>query len=65
MGSVVTRSIAPHALVVGTPARQIGWVCRCGHPVARAGELHTGAIRCSQCGKSYTKDGTQLVPCGA
>lgn len=29
-GSVVTRPVAPHALVVGNPARQIGWVCYCG-----------------------------------
>ena len=29
-GSVVTRPVAAHALVVGNPARQIGWVCFCG-----------------------------------
>jgi len=29
-GSVVTHSVKPHALVVGNPARQIGWVCFCG-----------------------------------
>ena len=29
-GSVVTRSVMDHALVVGNPARQIGWVCVCG-----------------------------------
>src|SRR5258708_2425491 len=38
MGSVVTKSVKPFALVVGNPARQIGWVCRCGHPVARFGD---------------------------
>ena len=27
MGSVVTRNVPPHALVVGNPARQVGWVC--------------------------------------
>lgn len=30
-GSVVTRDVPPHALVVGNPARQIGRVCKCGH----------------------------------
>jgi len=29
-GAVVTRDVAAHALVVGAPARQRGWVCRCG-----------------------------------
>ncbi len=29
-GSVVASDIPAHALVVGNPARQIGWVCRCG-----------------------------------
>jgi acetyltransferase-like isoleucine patch superfamily enzyme/acyl carrier protein len=30
-GSVVDHDVPPHALVAGTPHRQIGWVCRCGH----------------------------------
>ena len=29
-GAVVTRSVPPYALVVGNPARQIGYMCRCG-----------------------------------
>jgi acetyltransferase-like isoleucine patch superfamily enzyme len=29
-GSVVTADVAPHALVVGNPGSQIGWVCSCG-----------------------------------
>jgi UDP-2-acetamido-3-amino-2,3-dideoxy-glucuronate N-acetyltransferase len=34
-GSVVTRDVAPHALVFGNPARAHGYVCRCGHPLTR------------------------------
>lgn len=30
-GSVVTKNVPAYALVVGNPARQIGWVCECGH----------------------------------
>ncbi|MBK9072166.1 MAG: N-acetyltransferase [Myxococcales bacterium] len=36
-GATVTRDVPPHALVVGTPARVIGYVCACGQPAkARA-----------------------------
>ncbi|GHV46613.1 N-acetyltransferase [Bacteroidia bacterium] len=30
-GSVVTKSVKPYALMVGNPAKQIGWVSRNGH----------------------------------
>lgn len=29
-GAVVTRDVPAHALVVGAPARIVGWVCACG-----------------------------------
>lgn len=29
-GAVVTKDVESYALVAGTPARQIGWVCQCG-----------------------------------
>jgi UDP-2-acetamido-3-amino-2,3-dideoxy-glucuronate N-acetyltransferase len=29
-GSVVTAHVADHALVVGNPAREVGWACECG-----------------------------------
>lgn len=34
MGAVVTHDVDAHALVVGNPARPVGWVCRCGQPVS-------------------------------
>ena len=33
-GSVVVRDVPAHALVVGSPARRIGWVCACGARLA-------------------------------
>lgn len=35
-GSVVTRTVLPHQLVAGNPARHHGWVCACGEVVSRA-----------------------------
>ncbi len=29
-GAVITRNVPDHALMVGNPARQIGWMCQCG-----------------------------------
>jgi UDP-2-acetamido-3-amino-2,3-dideoxy-glucuronate N-acetyltransferase len=45
-GTVVTSDIAPHALVVGVPARQIGWACRCGETLPEA-------LACARCGDRY------------
>jgi hypothetical protein len=36
MASVVTKDVPAHALMIGNPARQIGWVCTCGHRILRA-----------------------------
>ena len=29
-GSVITKDVPAYALMVGNPAKQIGWVCKCG-----------------------------------
>ena len=54
MGSVVTRDVPPHALVLGNPARMRGLVCRCGKPVLqlRDGAAHPepGVYTC-ECGR--------------
>jgi acetyltransferase-like isoleucine patch superfamily enzyme len=47
-GSVVTRNVAPHALVVGSPARQVGFVCICG-------ERLDDEWTCGSCGRAYTE----------
>lgn len=33
-GAVITKNVQDHALVVGNPARQIGWVCKCGEQLS-------------------------------
>lgn len=49
-GSVVIRDVPAHALVVGNPARQIGWMCTCG-------ERLDDALHC-RCGATYEGDGS-------
>jgi len=34
-GSVVTHDVPPHALMIGSPAFQAGWVCKCGRPLTK------------------------------
>ena len=48
-GAVVTRDVPAHALMVGVPARQAGWVCRCGVTL----QLQGGQGRCPACGRQY------------
>lgn len=47
-GAVVTKDVAPHALVLGVPARPAGWVCFCGEPAQGSGE-----IACASCGLTF------------
>ena len=48
-GAVVTRDIPAYALVVGTPARRIGWMCTCGERL----QEETGTVSCRVCGSKY------------
>jgi UDP-2-acetamido-3-amino-2,3-dideoxy-glucuronate N-acetyltransferase len=52
-GSVVTRAVGAHALVVGNPARQIGWVCHCGQIVARGSDAPAPTTMCAVCGEPW------------
>ena len=47
-GSVVIRDVPPHALVVGNPARRVGWVCVCSQRLRRD-------LTCA-CGRQYRRN---------
>jgi len=52
-GALVTRSVPDHGLVVGSPARLIGYVCACGRRL-QGDELRPGAtLFCSVCDWSF------------
>jgi UDP-2-acetamido-3-amino-2,3-dideoxy-glucuronate N-acetyltransferase len=59
-GAVVTRPVLGHSLVVGNPARRMGWVCACGarltdsHGTAAPAALAAGAeALCPSCERRY------------
>ena len=50
-GAVVTRDVPDHALVIGNPAHQAGYVCKCATKLIEDGE---GKYLCPACGDRYT-----------
>jgi UDP-2-acetamido-3-amino-2,3-dideoxy-glucuronate N-acetyltransferase len=52
-GSVVTKDVPDHALVMGTPARVVGWVCACGLRV----KLDDAGNGTCSCGRKLVKEG--------
>ena len=58
-GSVVTKDVPAHAVMVGNPARRVAWACRCG-------EVLPGDGVCGRCGDEYqlTAGGCQWVKSG-
>jgi UDP-2-acetamido-3-amino-2,3-dideoxy-glucuronate N-acetyltransferase len=47
-GAVVAEDVQSYALMVGVPARRIGWMCQCGERLPDSGEG-----TCAACGSSY------------
>jgi UDP-2-acetamido-3-amino-2,3-dideoxy-glucuronate N-acetyltransferase len=52
-GAVVTEDVPDYALVVGVPARQAGWACRCGQVLG-------AELACSACGRVYVQEEGRL-----
>jgi len=56
-GALVNKNVADHALVVGNPAKSIGWVCMCG-------ERLSDNLECPACELTYrkTENGINALP---
>jgi UDP-2-acetamido-3-amino-2,3-dideoxy-glucuronate N-acetyltransferase len=48
-GAVITRDVPDYALVVGNPARRIGWICQCGIRL----EVSGYSAHCTACDSKY------------
>ena len=46
--SLVNKNVPDYSLMVGNPAKQIGWACQCG-------ERLTDLLECQSCGNKYEK----------
>jgi acetyltransferase-like isoleucine patch superfamily enzyme len=64
-GAIVARDVVAHGLVLGNPAKLVGFVCACGHRLVEANEglalrIEQQALRisrqfsCPDCGRDYT-----------
>jgi UDP-2-acetamido-3-amino-2,3-dideoxy-glucuronate N-acetyltransferase len=51
-GAVVAKDVLDYALMVGVPAKRIGWMCQCGERLP-----DSGRGTCAACGSTYEPDG--------
>ena len=56
-GAVVTSDVPAHALMVGVPARRVGWMCQCGERL----QVSDARASCDRCGSAYHEEGGQLL----
>ena len=56
-GAVITKNVSPYALVVGNPAKQIGWVSEYGH---RLEFDESGKATCEESGQEYLLENDEV-----
>jgi len=56
-GAVITKDVSPYALVVGNPAKQIGWVSESGH---RLEFDESGKATCEESGQEYLLENDEV-----
>ncbi|MCL5033970.1 MAG: Gfo/Idh/MocA family oxidoreductase [Bacteroidetes bacterium] len=52
-GAVVTKSVPDYAVVVGNPAKILGYMCECGEKL----RFEKDSAKCGKCGRNYTRSG--------
>lgn len=53
-GAVVREDVLPRALMVGVPAKRIGWMCNCGCRLPEPEKKARGLLaRCTECSRGY------------
>jgi UDP-2-acetamido-3-amino-2,3-dideoxy-glucuronate N-acetyltransferase len=57
-GAVVTSDVPAYALMVGVPARRVGWMCQCGDRLHLSG----GRGTCPRCQAKYEEREGRLIP---
>jgi len=57
-GAVVTSDVPAYALMVGVPARRVGWMCHCGERL----HVEAGVAECDRCGSRYREAQGRLEP---
>lgn len=55
-GALVTRNVRNFALVFGSPARFVHWVCRCARSLTGVG----ASLHCAHCKRQYRLEGDDL-----
>ena len=53
-GAVVASDVPDHALMLGVPARRMGWACECG-------ALLKNGLTCAECGRHYKEAPSGLI----
>ncbi len=63
MGAIVTKSIPPFHLALGSPAKSRGAVCRCGQLLTMFTDEQPNSdeYQCSSCGRKYRRSGLEIT----
>jgi|WetSurMetagenome_2_1015567.scaffolds.fasta_scaffold151790_2 UDP-2-acetamido-3-amino-2,3-dideoxy-glucuronate N-acetyltransferase len=68
MGSVVTRDVPAHALIIGNPGHLAGYVCACGPVLVRLPQYERDSegqfYTCEKCGRVYAKSSRGITEIG-